>query len=270
MKKIKLLCLSIMGLLFLIPLINYSTAAPEDYLGVAEGDSYSWKLSMNANALVELVEDNGGTLDLAELEDVLFLAEIGSLTFTAKVRDILPEDTMMVNGTLVTYVPVNTTLSASVPGYGSEEIGTMVIPVLSNETDYYLHMMFYLMDSGPAFLFAAYSLNWTKIVEDVNDLYGLSPLFTNVTITEEPNGIKLVVPEGEFNATQQEIVLKLTYTDKGVLSYAGLTYGGVTVMSLTLSGGGEEIPGYTLPIIVGTFAVVGIGLIYLIKKRNRI
>jgi hypothetical protein len=270
MKKVKLLCLTILGLLFLIPFVNYSTAAPEDYLGVVEGDSYSWKLYMNANALVELVEDNGGTLDLAELEDILFLGEIGSLTFIAKVIDILPEDTMMLNGTLVTYVPVNTTLSASVPGLGTEEIGTMIVPVFSNETAYYLHMMYYYFEMGPAFMFVAYNLNWTKIVEDINELYGISPIFTNVTVTEESNGIKLVVPEGEFNATQEEMEFKLTYTDNGVLSYAGLKYGGVTVVALTLGGDGGEIPGYTLPIIVGTFAVVGIGLVYFIKKKHRI
>ena len=270
MKKVKLLCLSILGLLFLIPLVNYSTAAPGDYVGVEEGDSFSWKISMNADALIALVEDNGGVFELGDIEDIATIAEmVSSLTITATVLDILPETTMMVNSTSVTYVPVNTTLIANVPGLGSEEMYAGLLPIFSNETGYYLHMMFYYFDIGPSFLFVAYNLNWTKIVEDINELYGLISLYTNIAVTAEPNGIKLVVPAGEFNVTQEEIELKVTYNAKGVLSYAGVKYGGVTAMAITLGGDGEEIPGYTLPIIVGTFAVVGIGLIYFIKKRNR-
>lgn len=271
MKKVKLLCLSILGLLFLIPLVNFSTAAPGDYLGVEEGDSYSWGLSMNANALIALVEDNGGVFNLGDVQDISDMAEIvSSLTFKATVNEILTETTMFLNSTWVTYVPVNTTFTASIPGYGTEEIGTYLVPIFSNATDYYLHMMYYQFDIGPSFVFVAYNLNWTKIVEEINELYGLNPLYANVAITEEPNGIKLVIPEGEFNTTQKEIEVKLTYNDKGVLSYAGVKYDGTTAMALTLSGGGGDIPGYMLPIFMGTIAVVGISLIYVIKKKNRI
>ena len=268
MKKVKLLCLSILGLLFLIPLVNFSTAASGDYVGVKEGDSYSWKLTMNINAINALVEDAGGTFE--ELEDLEgLLPPVSSLTFTATVKNVLPEDTMMVNSTLVTYVPINVTLSAIVPGYGSGEIGTEIVSVFSNETDHYLHMMLYAFESPYlTFVFVAQNLDWTKVVEDVQDLFGLNPIYQNVVLTEESNGIKLVVPEGEFNATQKEMELKMTYNSKGVISYAGFKYDGVTAISLTLSGGEEEIPGYMLPIIMGTIAVVGIGLIYSIKKKN--
>jgi len=273
MKKVKLLCLSILGLLFLIPLVNFSTAAPGDYVGVEEGDSFSWKLSMNVNAITALLEDMGGSI--AELEDLEDMAALGSLTFIATVIDVLPEDAMFVNSTSVNYVPVNTTFSASIPGFGTEEIGTLIVPVFSNETDYYLHMMFYyfatttISGEGPSFVFAAQNLNWTKAVEDVQEMYGLNPMYNIITVTEESNGFKLVIPEGELDVTQKEIELKMTYTSKGVLSYAGFKYDGVTAMSLTLGGDEGEIPGYALPIIVGTIAVVGIGLIYVIKKKNR-
>ena len=121
MKKVKLLCLSILGLLFLIPLVNFSTAAPGDYVGVEEGDSFSWKLSMNVDAITALVEDAGGTLDLSELEGFEDMAQLGSLTFMATVNDVLAETTMTVNFVSVTYVPVNATFSASIPGLGTEE-----------------------------------------------------------------------------------------------------------------------------------------------------
>lgn len=268
MKKVKLLCLSILGLLFLIPLVNYSTAAPGDYVGIEEGDSFSWKLSINVNAITALLEDMGGSI--AELEDLEDMAALGSLTFIATVNNILPETTMMVNFVSVTYVPVNTTFSASIPGFGTQEMGTEIVAVFSNETDNYLHTMFYYFEHGFSFMFAAQNLNWTKAVEDVNEIYGLNPMYLNIIVTEVSNGFKLVITEGELNAPQKEIELRMTYTSKGVLSYAGFKYNGATAMSLTLGGDEGEIPGYVLPIFMGTIAIVGIGLIYVIKKKNRI
>ena len=274
MKKVKLLCLSILGLLFLIPLVNFSTAASGDYVGVEEGDSYSWKIYMNGDVIATLAEDAG--IPFEELEELELIAgQTASLTITATVNNILPETTMTVNSVLVTYMPVNTTLSVSVPGLGTQEMGTLIVPLFSNETDYYLHTMFYyfveytLFTESPSFMFAAQNLNWTKAVEDVQYKYGLNPMYLSIIVTEESNGIKLVIPEGGFDVTQKEMELKITYTSKGVLSYAGFKYDGATAMSITLGGDEGEIPGYVLPIFMGTIAVVGISLIYVIKKKNR-
>jgi hypothetical protein len=265
MKKAKILCISILGLLFLIPFVNFSNAAPGDYVGVNVGDSYSWGVSVNANQFANMAADMGETIPLDELDAI---ATLGSLKVVARVDYIFPEDTMLLNSTLVTYVPMNVTITVSVPGLGSEELGTLETPVFSNETDYYAHMMYYYFDSGPSFMFVAQNLNWTKVVENVNEIYSIHPEYSFVTVSEVVNGIKLSIPEGLLNASQKAIEVEIRYTDNGVLSYAGFKYDGVVTISLTL-GGDDEIPGYMLPIVVGAIAAVGIGLIYIIKKKNR-
>jgi len=276
MKKVKLLCLSILGLLFLIPLVNFSTAAPGDYVGVEEGDSYSWELYFNVAGLEEFSQDLSGTpIDVGEIEGI---ETIPVVTFKATVNMILPVDTILVNGTTsVTYVPVNVTISANVPGLGEQTLAILTVPIFSNETDYYLHMMYYhfmpfvleLTTIGPTFMFVAQNLNWTKAVEDVLEIYGAHIVYQNFLLTAEPSGFKLIIPEALLNGTQKEIEYKMEYTSKGVLSYAGIKYGGTTLMSISFPGA-DEIPGFELPIIMGTIAVVGIGLIYVIKKKNRI
>ena len=210
----------------------------------------------------------GGTIE--EIEGLEELSEFGSATFTAKVIDILPETATMVNSTLVTYTPVITNFSASIPGLGSGDLGQETVLVFSNATDYYVHMMYYAFEGiGFTFLFAAYNLNWTKAVADINHIYGNHLIYQVFTVTEVVNGFKLAIPAAVLNASQKTMELEIKYTDNGVLSYGGFKYDGVSAISLSL-GGDDEIPGYMLPIVMSTIGVVGIGLIYVIKRKNRI
>jgi hypothetical protein len=264
MKKAKILCLSVLGILFLIPFTNFSTAAPGDYVGVSVGESYSWGVYVNPSQYALMATDMGAEIP-PELDAI---SSVGSLKIGARVDYIFPEDSMILNASLVFYVAMNVTITLTVPGMGSES-EVFEIPVFSNVTDYYMHMMYYYFDSsGPSFLFIAHDLNWTKAVDDVDEIYDIHPTYNLVNVSELANGIQLDVPAGLLNASQKAIEIQLEYTEKGVLSYAGFNYDGVKTMALSL-GGDDEIPGFILPIVISTITGVSIGLIYVIKRKNR-
>lgn len=276
MNKKILVLFAFLGLFFLVPLSNYSVAAPADTVGVELGDSFKWTIKINAGTFAEFAEDVGETIDL---EDLGGLEEMGSFYIKAEVIS-LTEDSTTVNETSVNYVEVNVTATMGIPGVGEEEIDYPIpVWVLSNETDYYLHLTFYAFwewieaeSEIPLFefLFIAYNLNWTKAVEDVNELYDKNPAYEDVVVGEEGNGFKITIAEGSFNASQKEIVFIMKYTSAGVLQLGKLSYDGATLMSITLGGGEGEIPSFDLLIIIGITSIVGIALISVINKRKKI
>jgi hypothetical protein len=275
MKKNIIICFAFLGLLFLVPFTAFSVAAPEDYVGVEVGDSFKWTLKINVDTFMKFAEDLNETIDISELEG---LEEMPSLYFKAEVLS-LSETSGIINSTLITYTEVNVTLTLGVPGVGEMPLEDYPIPIWvpSNETDYYMHFVYYIMmeaiSYSPtpifAFLFVAYNLNWTKLVEDINELYGLNPAYSGVEVAEENNGFSLTIPEGLFNETQKALKFIMTYTADGVLKLARFSYDGATMMSLTLGGDEGGIPGYELLIIIGITSIACIALISVINKRKK-
>jgi len=57
MKKIKILCTAILGILFLVPLGKLSLAETNGYIGVSEGQEYKWKVNLHVEGLDEVVSN---------------------------------------------------------------------------------------------------------------------------------------------------------------------------------------------------------------------
>jgi len=87
--------------------------------------------------------------------------------------------------------------------------------------------------------------------------YSVEPLSQDIVlpITGDPNGI----------------VISAEWTNKGVLKSVTIEASGITAFSIELEiEEPEEIPGYEVPIILGTSFFVIIGVILIVKKKNKI
>jgi len=158
-------------------------------------------------------------------------------------------------------------------------------PTGINESNYY-----YLAQMP---LFLPLGLNFGQIASWINsDITGLEPIYNNVTVTGLSNGLRatvlgsflewlLVFSGAPFSIpTLSNVVVEVTWNEKGVFSSASLAYGGLTLVTSELLEEEEEeipetpepseIPGYKIPIILGISSVALIAIIYHLKRKNNI
>ena len=96
MKKNKILAILSLTILFLLPFGNYANAQVPDYIGVNEGDQYTWKAEVNFEGVDNLLDnvrdvivDLQSNLDLGGLES-LTIAEIYEQIANIYLSNILP------------------------------------------------------------------------------------------------------------------------------------------------------------------------------------
>ena len=63
MKKSKILVVIVFSVLLLIPFGSFTRAQPSTYVGVNEGDVYTWKVDVDVDGVDELVTNVGVLLD---------------------------------------------------------------------------------------------------------------------------------------------------------------------------------------------------------------
>ncbi|MFW9874141.1 MAG: hypothetical protein ACFFG0_13630 [Candidatus Thorarchaeota archaeon] len=274
MRKIRIVCISILFALFLIPFVNTSTATPPGYIGVQVGEEYSWKIHINLNNLQTLLGDMNSTIP----PELTMFESIPDTTIKAKIEWISDE----ISGSVSNYTLVNISLTASVPGYGQVSINSpgeyFTVYVLNNNTLTYFNDTIVAIDSETfpsiyetifPILIVPLNLNWTHEVETMQSFYSIFPEMPNVTTEVYRNGFHITIPSQTLDVfTLQELEIFATWDEKGVFNTAKFTYGGGTILSVNI-GGEKEIPGYEPLIIIGITTVACIGVILAIKKKNR-
>jgi hypothetical protein len=263
----------LLGIFFFVPFINFSRAAPPDYIGVQVGEEYSWTLNFNVNTFAQFAADMNQTVP----PEMSMYASMGGIQMKGQIAWISDEIIDVVN-----YVIVNVSLSMLVPGYGWTPFPApgenLPIFVLTNESasnyfnntinalsavTYPTHITFAL-----PFLIVPYNLNWTAAVNGLLDLMtGFTGGMTGVTLEVYGRGFKITVPEQLVNGTTVKATTYMAqWNEKGVFGSGLITYGGAPLMAVNIDIGG--IPGYEIGILFGVLGVSSVGIIYYIKKRK--
>ena len=273
MKKIKATSISLLSILILCSITNISTAAPPSYVGINSGDSFSWDIKMYFSNLVKYQEDLGFNLT----EELGMPVEMFSTDPSIKIKAAVENCSDMTtapNGVEGSIVYATMTISIlDIPLFSSAApffILDSSTPNLFNESMNFLIMA---MDvGGPlTLLFVANDVNWTSVVAELGTMTAMFPgLSGNLTVTAQTDGLTLTVLEGALNVSQKAIGFTLSYTSAGVLSKAELSYDNAPLLSMVLTSSEDEIPGYDILIILGLSTVASIGLIYAVKRKNRI
>lgn len=275
MKKTEKISLILLSALFIFPLIGTAVAAPPSYVGVSEGETYTWDLNIKITTLQALATDIGESLP----PEIGLFESIPTIQLIAEILAVSDEGPA---GPYF-YVNVTTALSIGIPGTttmpfpGGEYMNFVVLNHTSE--DYFMAMfqvMGYLSGIGDdggfaAFLFVATGLDWVNVSADLEEMFNLAPEMPNGTISALSDGFEIVFPSQMLEgATLKALGVEVHYNSKGVLSKAIIKYDGSTLLSFALSAGDDEIPGYEIPLVLGIIGIVIFGMIHHIRKRKKI
>ncbi len=266
-----LVCL--LGIFFFIPFINFSRAAPPDYIGVQVGEEYTWTFNINADTFTQFAVDIGQTVP----PEISMFATMGGIQMKGQIQWVSDEIIDVVN-----YVIVNVSISMLVPGYGWQPYPApgehLPVMVLSNETSNYFNttmnaMSFVtlppLIGFAMPFLIVPHNLNWTDAITGLGELFtNFTGGMTGATLEQDGRGFKITMPEQLVNGSLvSETVYTAHWNENGVFGDGLVTYGGAPLMSINIPIG--EIPGYEIGIILGVGGVSSIGIIYYVKKKKK-
>lgn len=252
MKKTKIITISILGLLLLVPFMIPTKAAPT-YVTVAEEEKYEWDLSQfNANfgqfftdnmsnVLAALFFQPSGTDIATVYSGWSWDATTPQSSWPLTVTTISPENT----STLLSVwgIPDNIT-STQVDG----DWGYTVIHFLSSSS-YYPWTWYIVNDTysfalqnifgGHAFSpymlqevpFAPKDINWTEFA--ATSQWGLTNywggLVGNTTITALSDGYSVFVPASGFGSNTLPITINVSYNANSILDNYTFQYGALTL-----------------------------------------
>lgn len=267
MKKSRLILTSLLGLFFLIPFIDLSTAVPPNYIGVQVGEEYTWTIRVNYAGYAQYITDLGETVP-PELTMFETMPEIQTKGIITEVSDEIP-------GFSYNYALINMSAHMNVPGVGWMQMGYLNVLVLPDTSLNYFNdtltaMMTEMLPFGSVmpFIIVPYNLNWTLAVDGLNA--ALEPFLgsaTGITIEEYGRGFRVSVPAQNIGGyDMQKMDFMAQWNSKGVFAQGEMLYEGVSVMSANIPQ--DEIPGFDITILLGMLGAATLGVIYYIKKKK--
>lgn len=266
---------------------------PSSYVGVKIGDEFVWTASLNmvnlnTTAIALFGEENWTLIYDYFLEfyengtgmEFDFLAGAGMKAVIQNVTDEMPHPFMMgVNGSglyfdfYVAYAANNWTLVSEATNY-TESMIFLADPSTLDESNivYAVAMMEFFMPIG---------INYSMFVDAHQTMIESNPYTSgNVTVQVQGNGFKYVLKatylEWLFNQTGAsfeigtllDVEMTFRWNSIGVLDYASMVYGGLTLATAQLAPTDALIPGYELATILGVSLATFIALIYAIQKKK--
>jgi hypothetical protein len=271
MKKSPLILVVLSGLFFLLPIINFTTAVPPNWIGVQVDEEYTWSISINPTTITTYYTDMG-----QPAPDLSGLSGITSVDIKGVIEWISDENT----GTFYDYVLINMSIWMNVPGYGwmpyFPSWQFMTVVVLAPDTPNYFNSTVDAIENEPInpeynmlapFLIVPTTLNWTLAALELNSLVdsfytGLS----TITITEYGNGFQVTIPAQNIEGyDMQAHTFTAQWSSKGVFAQGGMAYGGSAMISVNAP---DEIPGYEIPIILGVLSAATLGIIVYVRKKR--
>ncbi|MFX1344283.1 MAG: hypothetical protein ACFFBC_02135 [Promethearchaeota archaeon] len=255
MKKIRPLTGIIIGLLLFLPLIRISKAQGP-YVGIQEDEVFLLELNVySANWGTYLSDNLEDTLDNLfplgpEYNLTLIYNQWGSLStpqsrWPITVTDIGAEQTgglltIYGDNTPITYTPVNGTLGYYVVTFPTISDSWDMPWAIVNDTSSFLRQTLNMTLAFSAYSimgvpFVPTDINWTSFsTEFLSVMSSKGGLYNNISATAQSNGYLLNVPALGFENNSVAIDIEVNYNSDGVLSYYEFSYGGLTLVSLTL------------------------------------
>jgi len=196
MRKNKFLTIFTVCILFTIPIVKFSVAQPSTYVGVEEGDEYTWKMNFDINGVDQLVNnirqvlvnqtDNISTIDLYGFE---------SLNISESIE-----------------YAINTALNKTLPsGWESKNISSLIKEIFplsvglfnlnfSAFIDFVINGLNIIMPSG-----------WKNFTLQELAYYALPPGWENKTLLDIIQGfLPIFIPEGfSINFLSVDLLLSL-------------------------------------------------------------
>lgn len=292
MKKVKLVGLSIITALLFFSIVNVSQAAPPSYVGVKNGEQFTWVASIdmgsiNTTAIALVGEENWAIVynmidEMAFNETGLHLDDFLGVAFRLKISNVTDEVPLSysIPGVVVfgqfsmdyggTWVPINNPV---------DPVAIICDPSYINSTNF----MYFLSEGGPPLLLPK-GFPYATVTPWLNAFFAtFAPIYSNITFSGTTNGFDLTILDEFFEwgfnqsgipgetPTFSNVDVEATWNENGVLDFASLSYGGLTILTLTLmSEKAEEIPGFLIPVFLGAGAVTILGVIFVIQKKKHI
>jgi hypothetical protein len=299
MKKTNLLYFIGIGLLAFLPFIRTTVAAPPCWVGINVGDTYSWTYTTDTTA-----RDGAWTTDGAALlifgnmgawmgwvdDGEMGALGAGGLSHEITVVDDLAADVEYATGyQSVLYtgaVTANFTWWAG--DWADKDTGInlwngIIIEEEADYVEFHEGLAKYFGPYGLTYhtigLFVPTNFDWTEIVTAANTELGA----VNATVTVETDGteevgFKISVAALAWGTNTLAVELSVTFDDCGLLDVWDLTYGTDSILKIEQTAGstctpcptgGDAIPGFDLPIIIGvaTASIISLILIKKIKKK---
>jgi hypothetical protein len=267
-KFISILCVGILLLLSIS--MKTSVAAPPTWIGVEDGDEYSWSVTAHFDAYIALMED---------LEGVPYTGP-SQPDQTIKLKmDVVDVSDELYNAMFDFYwVNVTVIMTQSYAGY-EEPSPPLGVVVPRSDTDNYVGTAFaYFNETMSAsgdftvlpLLIVAPGLNWSQIAEELAFEFPEIPEMPDLdyTITARTSGLAFSLEGIVMDSVEIDTMSGyIDYDNDGVVKSAVLRYGGAKLISLGPSSE-EAISGYEISITLGVFAVCSVGLIIYFKKKK--
>lgn len=256
MKKTKMVILTFLGLLFLLPFIKISIAQPS-YVAIEAEEEYQWELNVYGANWGQYFSDNleetlGNLFPLGpEYNLTLIYNQWSSLLppqsyWNLTVTDIGAEETGALlspfDNTTITHTPVNGTFGwqlISIPAiYDYWDMSWSIV----NDTSSFLRQTLNLTMAFSTYaiwgvIFAPTPINWTSFVTKfLGVMSSRGGFYDNITATAQTNGYALHVPALGFENNSAAIDINVTYNSNGVLTYYEFSYGGAMLTTYKLSG----------------------------------
>ncbi|KKN41968.1 hypothetical protein LCGC14_0718080 [marine sediment metagenome] len=247
MKRNKIITISILGMLLLIPFMTPTTAAPASYVGVVETNTYVWSYYQYdwtlfftdgmPDAFVSIfAHDSASNLTKLYI-DWSWTWFNPTSDWDLTVDAFLPENSTILLGSSfifdnITHTPYNASLGYVAPLWIAVNAQwTDTLNIVNDTSSFAKASLYGGMATTPYWLMGIpigpNNINWTEFVSESQ--LGLENYWggfaANTTMTALPNGYNMSVPIWGYENNTLPITITTTYDTNGVLLYNALVYG---------------------------------------------
>ena len=255
MKKIKILTISLLGLLLLVPFMRPSRAQVPTYVGVAVDDYYEYDHNIYTGEWFDWIVDNMTDVwDQPFSHSENYFCDMGAIIATANKEG-------GVNPIIIYQFEIDSIVENNATG--RTEVNTFVFYdatypqtiYIGNDTAKFAEDSWYgalatspfwvlntwLLASGVnTLLFAPTSVNWTDFADECNT--GLETMWElngtygyNLTMSPLSDGFTLYSPIMGFGSNSQNITITVNYDVNGTFSYYSFEYGNALLTDIVRS-----------------------------------
>ena len=253
MKKAKIITISLLGLLLLVPFLTPAIAATSDYTDVAEEQKYEWTLSQyNSNfaqwdtdnmddvlatVFLQLVDFNFTTVRSGWDWDLVTPQSSWPLT----INTIYPENTSAFLSAyfipnVITHTPVLLDSGFTVIHFASSSLYYSDTWYIVNDTASFAAQSLYGGSATSPYMimgvpFGPKNIDWAEFAVLAN--WGMGGYWTglagNTVVTADTDGYTMSVPALGYGSNTLPITIEVTYTTAGVLNTYTFKYGALTL-----------------------------------------
>jgi len=255
MKKIKILTISILGLLLLVPFMRSSRAQVPTYVGVTVDDYFEYDHNIYTIDWIDWIVDNMSDIwDQPFDHSVNYFCDMSSIWDSAR-KEGNENPIYIYQLEIDSIVENNTTGRTEVNTFVFYDVTLPQTIYIGNDTTKFAEDSWYgalatspfwvlntwlLADGVNTLLFAPKSVNWTDFADECNT--GLETMWElngtygyNLTMSPLSDGFTLYSPIMGFGSNSQNITITVNYDVNGTLSYYSFKYGNTLLTDIVRS-----------------------------------